>query len=199
MTTTIENIKRLREETGAGVFDCRQALEQNNANYAQALITLKEQAAARAQKRSSREASQGVIEIYSHGSGRVGVMVEVNCETDFAARSAVLRAFAHEIALQITVAAPLWVRDEDIPAEVLQEESERAAERARAEGKPETLIPRITSGYLKKFMDQRVLLRQVSIRDEAVGVAQLLAQASASVGEHIVIRRFTRWELAESE
>lgn len=199
MTTTIELIKMLREETGAGVLDCRQALEQNNTNYAEALNYLREKAAAQANKRANRQASQGTIELYGHGGGRIGVMVEVNCETDFTARSAVFRAFAHEIALQIAAATPLWVGDQDIPEEILRQEVEKAAAKARADGKPESLIPRITEGYLKKFKDQRVLLRQVSIRDETITVAQMLSRAAASVGENIVIRRFERWELEESE
>jgi elongation factor Ts len=197
MTTTIELIKQLREETNAGVLDCRQALEQNNLNYAGALAYLREKAAVEAKKRTERQATQGKIEMYEHGEGRIGVMVEVNCETDFTARSTAFRSLAHEIALQIAAAAPLWVRDEDIPAEILNQETEKAAARVRAEGKPEALIPRITSGYLKKFMDQRVLLRQVSIRDESQTMANILSQVASSVGENIVIQRFIRWELCE--
>jgi elongation factor Ts len=197
MTTTIELIKQLREETGAGVLECRQALEGNNMNYSEALNDLKEKAIAQASQRADREAWQGTIEMYSHNSGRIGVMVEVNCETDFAARSPAFRAFAHEIALQIAASAPHWVRDEDIPEDVLKQEADKAAAMARAEGKPEALIPRITEGYLNKFKDRRVLLRQFSIRDETLPVAQMIAQAAASVGENIIVRRFTRWELGE--
>jgi elongation factor Ts len=195
MAMIIEMIKQLREATGAGVLECRQALEQCNANYSEALTSLQEKAAAQADKRADRQTPQGVIEVYSHGNGRMGVMVEVNCETDFAARSATFRSFAHEIALQVAAAAPGWVCDDEIPPDRLREEAERAAARARAEGKPEALIPRITEGYLKKFKDQQVLLRQVSIRDEGVTVAQMLAQAAAHAGEKVVIRRFSRWEL----
>lgn len=122
-------------------------------------------------------------------------MVEVNCETDFTARSAAFKAFAHELALQIAAANPLWVRDEDIPAEVASQEVEKAAASARAAGKPEALVGRIAQGHLKKFMDQRVLLRQPSIRDDGVSVAQLLARAAASSGENVIIRRFVRWEM----
>src|SRR5512133_2940833 len=149
--TTIELIKQLRVETGLGVMDCRIALEEAGANYAEALASLREKAAAEAAKRADRPVSQGLIELYSHGNGRIGVMVEVNCETDFAARSAALRAFAHELALQIAAAMPRYVRDEAIPAEDLNQQAEKAAARARAEGKPETIVPRIVEGYLKKF------------------------------------------------
>ena len=193
--TTLELIKRLREETGAGILECRLALEEANANYSQALDALREKAMAASVKRADRQAVQGMLELYSHAGGRIGVMVEVNTETDFAARSELFRVFAHEIALHITAAAPLYVRDEDIPAEVLAQESYKAAARARAEGKPESLIPRIAEGYLKKYKDKNVLLRQVYIRDEALTIAQLLNQTIAAVGENIVIRRFIRWEL----
>lgn len=197
MTTTIELIKHLREETGAGVLDCRQALEEYNGHYGKALTYLQEKAAAQAKKRADRISSQGTIELYSHANGRIGVMVELNCETDFAARSVKFRNLAHELALQIAATAPLWVRDEDIPQETIQHETEKSAENARADGKQEALIPRITAGYLKKYMDRHVLLRQPSIRDETLTVAQMLAQAAAVVGENIVLRRFVRWEIVE--
>jgi elongation factor Ts len=195
MTTAIELIKLLREETGAGVMDCRNALEQANADYERARVLLQEKAAEAAARRADREVNQGRIELYAHGDGRVGVMVEIDTETDFASRSETIRAFAHEIALHVAAAAPLYVRDEDIPAEVLDEEGQKAAAKARAEGKAETLIPRIVEGTLKKYRERNVLLRQAYIRDDALTVAQLLSQAAASVGENIVIRRFARWEI----
>ena len=199
MTTTIEWIKQLREQTQAGVLDCRRALEQANGNYEQALAHLRKQAEAEAAKRANHLASQGRIELYSHGSGRIGVMVEINTETDFAGRSELLRSFAHEVALHIAAAAPRYVRDEDIPAQVLEDETLKAATWARSEGKAEGLIPRIVEGYLKKLKNEQVLLRQPYIRDDQITIAQLLSQTAASVGENIVIRRFARWELAEGE
>lgn len=197
MTQTIEIIKQLRETTGAGVLDCRKALEQANGSYMEALDALREKAAAEAARRANQETSQGIIELYSHGGGRIGVMAEINVETDFSARSEVLRSFAHEIALQIAAAAPLYVRDEDVPAEVIEQESQKVADRARSDGKPETLIPRIVEGSIKKYMDKTVLLRQPYIRDDTQTVAVLLHQTAASIGENIVIRRFARWELAQ--
>lgn len=197
MTTTIALIKQLREITGAGVLDCRRALEEANANYEQALAILRELVASEAARRANREASQGRVELYSHGNGRIGVMVEVNCETDFAARSEFFCGFAHELALHIAAAAPRYVCDEEIPADVLAEEAEKVTAQARSAGKPDALIPRIVEGYLTKFKNVHVLLRQVSIRDEGVTVAELLNQAAASVGENIVIRRFVHWELAD--
>ena len=195
MTINIEIIKQLREATGAGIQDCRKALEQANDEYGKALGILREQELEKASKRDDRPALQGVVEIYSHGSGRIGVMVEINTETDFAARSEVFRAFAHEIALQIAAAAPLYVQDEDIPAEILGKEAQKAAARAREEGKSETILPRIVEGYLQKYRNDTVLLRQIYIRNDKMKVADLLSQARAQVRENIIIRRFTRWEM----
>jgi len=195
MVLTIEAIKQLRQETSAGVMDCRQALEQANGDMDQALALLFRKGLEKAAKRSDQPVSQGVVETYSHGGGRIGVMVEVNAETDFAARSAAFRSFVHEIALQIAAASPRYLREEDIPADVIAEEAREAAARARQAGKPEAILPRIVDGQLRKFRDQNVLLRQVYIRDEETTIAQLLGQAIARVGENIVIRRFVRWEL----
>ena len=197
METLIELIKKLREESRAGVQDCRKALEHTDLNYEKALEYLREKVVVLAAGRSERLAADGVLEVYSHGNGRVGVMVEINTETDFAGRSATFKAFAHEIALQIIASAPRYVRDEDIPAEVIQAESEKKASTARNLGKPEALIPRIVEGALNKFKDENVLLRQVYIRDDRLSIAQLLSQTIASVGENIIIRRFVRWELGD--
>ena len=198
MTTTIETIKNLREITGAGVLECRTALEVNQYSYEAALADLKELAARKAATKTERATPQGLVDVYSHNDGRIGVMLEVNCETDFTARSERFRAFVHELALHIVSEIPLWVAEADIPADVLDQEREKVTARARAEGKPETLIPRICEGAVKKYMDRTVLLRQPSLRDETVTVGQLLAQVAGAVGENIVIRRFVRWELAET-
>jgi elongation factor Ts len=197
MAITIEMIKQLREATGAGVLDCRKALEQADGDYNRAVEFLREKGLATAAKRSGRQATEGVVELYSHGNGRVGVMVEVNSETDFVGRAESFRTFAHEIALQIAASAPRWIRDEDIPAAVIEQEKNKAVAKARDEGKPDTVVPRIVEGYLKKFMDETVLLRQTYIRDETMTVQQLMNQLVASIGENIIIRRFTRWELGE--
>src|SRR5512133_2496016 len=136
MAITTEMIKQLREATSAGVLDCRKALESADGDFDNAVKFLREKGLALAAKRADRAASEGVVELYSHGNGRVGVMVEVNCETDFVARSESFRKFAHEIALQIAAASPLYIREEDIPAAVIERESAIAAARAREEGKP---------------------------------------------------------------
>jgi elongation factor Ts len=198
MAVSTEQIKELREATGAGILDCRKALEQAGGDFNKAVDYLREKGLATAAKRADREASEGMIELYSHGNGRVGVMVEVNCETDFVARSDRFRQFAHEVALQIAASAPRYIREEDIPQSVLEHEREIARARAREEGKPDAVIDRIADGRLSKFKDETVLLRQPYIRDEDITVEKLMMQNIAAIGENIVIRRFARWELGES-
>jgi len=198
MTITIEQVKALREETGAGVLDCRKALEAADGDFNKAVEILREKGLAKAAKRADREALEGTLELYTHGNGRVGVMVEVNCETDFVARSETFRTFAHEIALQIAAAAPRYIRSEDIPEEVLEQERQKARSYALGEGKPEAVIDRIVAGRLEKFMDEVCLMRQPYIRDDSIVVEKLLYQNIASLGENIVIRRFVRWEVGDS-
>jgi elongation factor Ts len=198
MAVTTEMIKNLRESTGAGILDCRKALEQADGDFDKALDFLREKGLATAAKRADREASQGMVELYSHGNGRVGVMVEVNCETDFVARSEPFRHLAHEIALQIAAAAPLFIKAEDIPNETLEHEAEIARARAREEGKPEQVWPRIVEGRIEKYKDEVVLMRQPYIRDEEITIEKLILQNIAAIGENIVVRRFARWELGES-
>jgi elongation factor Ts len=197
MEITTQMIKDLREVTKAGVMDCRKALESSNGDFPKAVEFLREKALATAAKRADRQTLNGVVELYSHGNGRVGVMVEVNCETDFVARSEQFIKFAHEIALQVAAAAPKYIKEEDIPADVLAHETEIARGRAIEEGKPETLLDKIAHGRLEKFKDEVVLLRQVYIRDDKVTIGSLLLEQVASIGENIVIRRFVRWELGE--
>jgi elongation factor Ts len=198
MTTTIEYIKNLRAQTGAGVLECRRALEETGYQYEPALLILKENAAKNAAQKEGREASQGMVEVYTHAGGRLGVMVEVNCETDFTARSERFRTFVHELALHIASESPLWVRDGDVPAWVLEEERAKVTARARAEGKPETLLTRISEGAVEKYRNRTVLLRQPSLRDDKVTVGQMVSDLTAVTGENVTIRRFVRWELAET-
>jgi len=197
MAISIELIKQLREETGAGVLDCRKALETYNGDFAKAIEYLREKGLAKAAKRADREVLEGMLELYSHGNGRVGVMAEVNCETDFVARSAAFRKFAHEVALQIAAGAPKWVRVEDIPAAVVDEERKKARKLALAEGKTEKVIERIVEGKLEKFYNDNCLLRQTYVRDEEITLEDLRNQNIAAIGENIVIRRFARWEVGE--
>ena len=197
MEITTQMIKDLREATKAGVLDCRKALESSDGDFQKAVDFLREKGLATAAKRADRQASNGMVELYSHGNGRVGVMVEVNCETDFVARSEQFIKFAHEVALQVAAAAPKYIKEADIPADVLEHETEIAKGRAREEGKPEAMLEKIAQGRLEKFKDEVVLLRQAYIRDDKVTIEKLLLEQVASIGENIVIRRFVRWELGE--
>ncbi|MFH2040062.1 MAG: translation elongation factor Ts [Chloroflexota bacterium] len=197
MEITTEMIKELRNATGAGILDCRKALTEAGGDYQKAVDYLREKGMATAAKRADRDASQGVVELYSHGNGRVGVMVEVNCETDFVGRSEGFRQFAHEIALQIAASAPQYISESEIPASVLEHEMEISIARAREEGKPENMLEKISAGRLEKFKDEVCLLRQSYIRDESLTIEKMLHQNIGSLGENIVIRRFQRWELGE--
>jgi elongation factor Ts len=198
MEITADMVKELRAATGAGVLDCRKALQEANGDFEKAVDFLREKGMATAAKRADREASNGVVELYSHGGGRVGVMVEVNCETDFVARSEQFRNMAHEMALQIAASAPKYIKAEEIPAAELDHEAEIARARAKEEGKPDSVMEKIVEGRLEKFKDEVVLLRQPYIRDESITVEKLLLQTVAAIGENLVVRRFQRWELGES-
>jgi elongation factor Ts len=197
MEITTEMIKELRAATGAGMLDCRKALQEADGDYQKAVDFLREKGMATAAKRADRDASNGVVELYSHGAGRVGVMVEVNCETDFVARSEQFRSLAHEIALQIAAAAPKYVREDEIPQAVMDHEAEIARARTKEEGKPDAVAEKIVAGRLEKFKDEVVLLRQAYIRDESVKVEALIMQNIAAIGENVIVRRFQRWELGE--
>jgi elongation factor Ts len=198
MAITAEQVKELRAATGVGILDCRKALEQADGNVEKAFDYLREKGLATAAKRAGREASEGFLELYSHGNGRVGVMVEVNCETDFVARSEAFRAFAHEVALQIAAAAPHYINADQIPAAELEYEREIARRRALEEGKPENVVDKIVEGRLEKYKEEICLLQQPYIRDETITVEKLLLQNIAAIGENVVIRRFVRWEVGES-
>lgn len=197
MEITTEMIKELRAATSAGVLDCRKALVEADGDFKKAVDYLREKGVATAAKRADRQASNGTVELYSHGGGRVGVMVEVNCETDFVARSEAFRQFAHELALQIAASAPRYVSETEIPAAELEHEGTIAKNRAIEEGKPEAVAGKIVEGRLNKFKDEVCLLRQNYIRDETVTIEKLLHATIASTGENVVIRRFQRWELGE--
>jgi elongation factor Ts len=198
MQITTDMIKQLRETTGAGILDCRKALESSDGDMEKAIDFLREKGLALAAKRSDRQASEGVVELYSHNGGRVGVMVEVNCETDFVGRSEAFRNLAHELALQIAAASPLYIKEEDIPSEVIEHETKIATAKAREEKKPEAIIPKIVEGSLNKFKDENVLMRQAYIRDESINIQALINQNIAAIGENVIVRRFARYALGET-
>jgi elongation factor Ts len=195
MEISATQVKQLRETTGAGILDCRKALEGTGGDMEKAIVILREKGLAAAAKRGDRATKDGTIELYTHGNGRVGVMVEVNCETDFVARTEEFRHFAHEIALQIAATSPRYLDMADVPAAVVEEEKSIAANRAKAEGKPEGVIDRIVAGRLEKFYQEVCLLQQPYIRDETIKVGDMLKQAIAATKENTTIRRFARWEL----
>lgn len=197
MAITIDEIKSLREETGAGVLDCRKALEHAKGDFTLAVDYLREKGLATAAKRADRETNQGVVEIYSHGNGRVAVMVEVNCETDFVANSEAFRNMAHEFALQIAASSPKYVSEDDIPESELETAKDIARRRALEEGKSGEVVERIVEGRLNKLKDEICLLRQPYVRDDTITVEKILMQNVAAIGENLVIRRFARWELGE--
>jgi elongation factor Ts len=197
MDISAARIKELREATGAGVLDCRKTLTDTNGDFDKAVLILREKGMAAAGKRADRIAKDGVVEIYSHGNGRVGVMVEINCETDFVARTEAFRKFAHEVALQIAAASPRFLDSASVPAEVLEDQKASARALAETEGKPAGVMDKIIEGRLAKFYQETCLLQQTYIRDENVTVGELLKQAIAATKENVVIRRFMRWELGE--
>ena len=197
MSISAAEVKELRELTGAGVLDCKNALEEAGGDVDRAVGLLRERGLAKAASRADRETSNGVIELYNHGDGQLGVMVEVNCETDFVARTEAFRTFAHEIALQIAANSPRWIQLEDVPEEALDDEREEAKTQALAQGKPEKVIDRIVEGKLEKFLDDNCLLRQPYIRDDTKGVADLLDEVTLTTGEKVTIRRFERWSVGD--
>ena len=189
-------IKELRQVTGAGVLDCRKALEENGGDFEAAAASLREKGLVEAAKRSDRVASEGVIETYSHLGNRVGVMLELNCETDFVARTEDFQTLAHDLALHIAFASPHYVAREHVPSETVEAES--ATYRAEAEGKPEHIVERIVSGKLEKFYESVCLLEQPFVKDEDRAVGEIINDVVARVGENITVSRFARYELGES-
>lgn len=197
MEISAQLVKQLRELTGAGVLDCRKALIENDGDLEKAAAFLRAKGLAAAEKKAGREAKDGILELYSHGGGRVGVMVEVNCETDFVARTGQFRGFAHDLALHIAASAPRYVDQADVPAGVIEDQRAKARMLALQEGKPERIVDRIVDGRLEKFYQEACLLRQPFVKDEDITIADLLKQTISATGENIIIRRFARWELGE--
>jgi elongation factor Ts len=190
-----ELIRVLREQTSAGVLDCKKALDMHNGDIEKAANWLREKGLATAAKKASREAHDGRIEAYSHLGGRMAVLVEVNCETDFVARTDEFKALAHDLALQIASSAPGYVKKEDVPAEVVAAKQEQYKQEAIAEGKKPEIAERIAAGRMEKFYQEVCLLEQVFVKDDKVKVADLIKNAIASMRENIVVRRFVRYEI----
>ena len=195
MASTIEKIKQLREETAAGMMDVKRALEESDGDMEGARRVLRERGQAIAAKKSGRETNQGLIEAYIHFNGRVGVLVEVNCETDFVARTPEFKEFARNVALHVASMRPLCVAPENIPAEALEEERSIAEKQAAGMGKPEEITRRIVEGRLQKWVSEQALLTQPYVREPEKTVGDLLQEIIQKVGENVVVRQFTRYEL----
>lgn len=197
MAVTAAQVQALREKTGAGLMDCKRALEQTSGDEPEAIRFLREKGIATAAKREGKLVSEGLVEAYVHGVGRIGVLVELNCETDFVARNDEFRGLARELAMQVAASSPRWVQPEEVPAETLAQEREILRTAARNEGKPEQALDKIVEGRLRQFMEANVLLEQPYIRDPKRKVKDLVNDAVARIGERIVVRRFTRFRLGE--
>ena len=192
-----ELVKQLRDKTGAGMMDCKRALEETKGDMEAAIEYLRKKGAATAAKRADRETNQGVVEAYIHAGGRIGSMVELNCETDFVAKTPDFKALAHDIAMQIAAMTPLYIRKEDVPQDVMAKETEIYKQQAVNEGKPPHIAEKIAQGRLEKYYQEVCLMEQSFIKDSGKTIRDLIDEATGKVGEKIGIRRFHRYHLGE--
>ncbi|MFN3505006.1 MAG: translation elongation factor Ts [Caldimicrobium sp.] len=194
---SIELIKQLRERTAAGFSDCKKALEEAEGDIEKAIDILRKKGLAIAAKRAAKETKEGIIEAYIHANKKIGVLVEINCETDFVARTPDFQEFAHNIAMQIAATSPLCVSREEMPQEILEREKKIYEEQLREQGKPENVIPKILEGKLEKFYKESVLLEQPFIKNPEITIQDLLNELIAKTGEKIVIKRFARFQIGD--
>lgn len=190
-------IKELREATGAGILDCKKALELYDGDFDKAATHLREKGLAAAAKRSGREAREGLIGSYIHAGAKVGALVEVNCETDFVARTDQFQELAHDLAMQVVAARPVYLAIEDVPAEVIEEEKRVYRAQMEESNKPAEVVERIIEGKLAKFYESVCLMEQPFIKDSAMTVKELVQQQNAQLGENVIIRRFVRFEIGD--
>lgn len=195
MTISAQMVKELREATGAAVLECKKALEETQGDLEKAKAIITERGLAKAKKKAGREAREGKVEAYTHPGGRVGVMVEVNCETDFVADTEQFQAFVHDIALHVAFADPAYLDIGDIPEEILEERKKAFYDEAKEQGKPDNVIERIVEGRLNKYYSEVSLLQQPFVKDDDVTVGERVTQAIAELQENIRISRFVRFEL----
>ena len=198
MASLSELVKELREKTGAGILDCQKALAENGNSIDKAIDYLRQKGLAAAQKKAGRETNQGLIHAYIHAGGKIGVLIEVNCETDFVARNEQFKAFVNDLALQVAAASPSYVRREEIAEDVVAKERSIYEGQAKELGKPPAAWPKIIEGKLEKFYQENCLLEQAFIKDPSVVIKDLLAQQIAKIGENMNIRRFTRFQLGQA-
>lgn len=197
MAVTVDMIKELREKTGSGMMDCKKALTESNGDMEKAVAWLREKGIASADKKSTRIAAEGIVDAYIHAAGRVGVLIEVNIETDFAAKNDDFRRMVRDIAMQVAAMSPRWVSKADVPEDELAKEREICRNQAINEGKPEKIIDKIVEGRLAKFYQDNCLLEQGFVKDDSKTVGTLVKEMIASVGENITVRRFVRYEMGE--
>lgn len=197
MAVDAKLVKTLREMTGAGMLECKSALEEANGDLEAAVEILRKKGVAKAAKKAGRETKEGLIHSYIHAGGRIGVLLELNCETDFVARNELFKELANEIALQIAAMRPQYVKREDVPREVVEKEGEIAREAAIAEGKPAHIAEKIAEGKLEKFYKEVCLYEQPYIKDDKKTIEELIKEYIAKIGENIQVRRFSRFELGE--
>jgi elongation factor Ts len=193
-----KDVAELRRRTGAGMMDCKKALEEAHGDMDKAVELLRAKGIAKAEKRAGREAAQGLVVSYIHHNAQVGVLLEINCETDFVARNEAFKELAKDIALHIASSDPLSVSPEGIPAEMIERERRIAEEQVAIEGKPEAVRAKIVDGKIKKFVAERALLEQLYVKDDSKTVGQLVKEASGKIGEAITVRRFARFKIGEA-
>lgn len=194
---TNADIVKLRSSTGAGMMDCKKALTETNGNFEEAIKWLREKGIAAAAKKADRIAAEGTVASYIHMGGKIGVLVEVNCETDFVAKSDAFQALVKDIAMQIAAAKPLYVSSSEVPTEALDEEKEILTAQARNEGKPEAVIEKMVEGRVKKYYKDVCLLDQEFVKDSSKTISQIINEAILTIGEKISVRRFVRYEMGE--
>lgn len=197
MEISASMVKDLRERTGAGMMDCKKALQETNGDIEKAIEYLREKGIAKAAKKAGRIASEGIVESYIHGGGRIGVLVEVNIETDYAARNEDFRSFVKDVAMQIAAMSPQYVRREDVPTEQIEKEKEILKVQAINEGKPANIAEKMVNGRIEKYYTEICLLEQPFIKDSDKTVEQVVKEKISSIGENISIRRFVRFEMGE--
>jgi len=197
MASSAEQVKELRERTGAGVMDCKAALEASKGDMQGAIEHLRKRGAAKAASKADRKASEGLVESYIHPGGRVGVLIEVNCETDFVARTDDFQALVRGIAMHIAAMGPVAVRREELPAELVASERAIYTDQVKAEGKPEAIVPKIVEGKLNKWFSEVALLDQPYVKDDKKTVGDIVQEAVAKMGENIQVRRFAKFRLGQ--
>ncbi|MBR2376825.1 MAG: translation elongation factor Ts [Clostridia bacterium] len=197
MSFTANDVKTLRERTGAGMMDCKKALVETDGDMEKAVDYLREKGIAKAAKKAGRIAAEGIVDSYIHMGGKVGVLLEVNCETDFVARGDQFKELVHDIALQIAAANPSYVTKEEVPADVIEKEKEILRAQAIEEGKPAQIVDKMVEGRIKTFYDENCLNCQKFVKDPSKTIEQLVVEATATIGEKISIRRFVRFEMGE--